>query len=158
MSNLQELFVTGTVPHGLNGFHPGWLEKLYPQTFVEHIGRYLFPLWLPWYGKEFERADNRGINRVPALLEPIARARYGNAAIGDKIGYAVRAFPFKTKETTALKDRIKVLQLSYDLPQNPPTVRAIVDELVELDDRYLGKAYTKEGNDYRLLAMFSLEK
>lgn len=158
MSDLHELFATGTVPKTLNGFHPGSLEKLYPKTFIEHLGRYIFPLWLPWYGKEFDSTAKRGINRVPAVLEPIARARYGNRAIGDKIGYAIRAFPFATKDTTALKDTTKVLQLSYDLPENPPTIRAIVDELVELDDKYLGKAYTKEGTDYRLLAMFSLEK
>lgn len=157
--NLDDSFKNGTLPKKLNGFYRGKLEVLYPKTVIERIGNIAFKIWLPWYGKELDTKKNTGLNHVPAILDPIVRARYGDSVILGKTGAALQVFPFKTSNAKGLKDTIKVLRLDYDIPQNPQSIRNIVDELVEIKPgEYLGKAYTKEGKALRLLAFFSLRK
>jgi hypothetical protein len=56
-------------------------------------------------------------------------------------------------------DQINVLQLNYDLPQNPPVVRKIIDEIVLVGNHeYLGKAYFMDKNMPRLVGYFRLKK
>jgi hypothetical protein len=53
---------------------------------------------------------------------------------------------------------VEVLRIDYDLPENPPLLRRIVDELVAVQAGvYLGQAILRRGNGGRRLAWFTLE-
>jgi hypothetical protein len=157
---LHQSFAKGTPPKGLDGFYKGKLIKLLPNSSgFEQSVNLLVKLWLPWYGKEFIKKTQRGNNLLPSYLLPIIRARYGSDAIVGRDELGMHVFPFQTKITKGLNDKINVLQLNYDLQENPDAIRTVVDELVEIGDKkYLGKAYLKEGKSYRLVAFFGLEK
>lgn len=134
--SLQFLFEKGTVPKELEGFYKGKLDELIPANLLEYVGKFISFFWLPWRGKTFHK--NHGENILP---------------------FNKHVFPFKTKITTGLQDPIQVLQLDYNLPENPRKIRKVIDELVCIDkNQYLGKAYIKEKNDIRLIAFFSLKK
>ena len=133
---LQFSFVHGKTPSNLGGFYKGKLELLLPHYPIEYIGSFIAKFWLPWRGKEF--FDNRGVNVLP---------------------FGMHKFPFTTKATKGIEDTIKVLQLNYDISENPTKVRSVVDELVEIEpNKYLGKAFIKNGELFRLVAFFTLEK
>lgn len=158
-SKLQQDFLEGVVPKGLNGFYKGKLIKFFPRSTVEQIAGFIVNFWLPWYGKTFYSAKARGENVVPSYLASFITSRFGEQAIIKKEVQGLHVFPFKTTITKGLKDKIQVLRLNYDLPQNPPQVRQVVDELVRIDkNKYLGKAYIVKGRTIYLAAFFSLEK
>jgi hypothetical protein len=51
-----------------------------------------------------------------------------------------------------------VLRIDYDLPENPPLLRRIVDELVAVQPGvYLGQAILRRSSGGRRLAWFTLE-
>lgn len=157
--SLQQLFIKGNPPKNLDGFYKGTLDMLIPKNLLEQIEEFVAKIWLPWYGKQFNKKTNSGDNLLPEVLQPLLRSKYGNKTFGKKDGNRIHAFPFKTKITKALQDPMQVLQLNYNLPQNPGKVRDIIDELVQIDkNTYLGKAYLKEKNGFRLIAFFSLRK
>ena len=132
---LHQLFLKGTVPKELDGLYKGKLLEVIPANFVESLGSIVAKLWLPWYGKEFYNKQ-RGDNLFP---------------------FRIHAFQFQTRIKKGLKDDIQVMQLDYNLPENPRKVRNVIDELVCIGtNKYLGKAYLQERNDYRLVAFFSL--
>jgi hypothetical protein len=84
---------------------------------------------------------------------------FGQSAIVRTEKKKIHAFPFKTRITKGLQEDKSVLQLDYDLEENPKQVREIVDELVDIgNNMYLGKAYTKKHGTPRLIAFFSLKK
>ena len=135
---LHQLFLKGTLPKGLDGFYQGKLLTLIPANFVELLGSIVSKFWLPWYGKEFYNEKQRGDNLLP---------------------FGIHIFPFQTRIKGGLKDDIRVMQLDYNIAENPRKIRDGIDELVCVGrNKYLGKAYLKDGNDYRLVAFFSLEK
>ena len=133
--------------------------QIFPSNVVELLSGLVAKFWLPWYGKKFYTNQNRGNNLLPLFLAPLLRLRYGNKVILKKDGQTIHAFPFKTTIKKGLKDDIQVMQLDYDLPQNPQTVRNIIDELVCVGkNSYLGKAHIKNANSFRTVAFFSLRK
>ena len=153
---LEFQFVKGGEPSNLEGFYKGSLELFIPGTFLESIAGLILKFWVPWYGKEFGNQSNYNFIS-PLFLLPIILL-FGPKPLL-KIGPTLHAFPFKTKIVKSLKDKIQVLQLDYDVPENPVRVRNVVDELVEIEKNiYLGKAYLKEKGSLRLLAYFRLEK
>lgn len=90
-----------------------------------------------WQGKEFEAANNSGINN----FENDQR------------------YPFKTYEANSLKGDQKVLKIDYSQPKNPLWLRGIVDELVQTGpDEYQGKVYAKLGPLSFTLTYFQLGK
>jgi hypothetical protein len=70
-----------------------------------------------------------------------------------------RALRFRTAVTSGRLDPgVEVLRIDYDLPENPPLLRRIVDELVAVQAGvYLGQAILRRGNGGRRLAWFTLE-
>lgn len=156
---LQLLFEKGSPPKNLNGFYKGKLELFIPINTIERIGALLLMFWLPWYGKNFYYKYNKGDNVIPQYMSLFIRSRFGKRTLFKKETKGMHVFPFKTHITKALRDRLSVLQLDYNLPENPPKVRQIIDELVEIDNHtYLGKAYIKTGKKTRLVAFFSLQQ
>src|SRR5258706_3837317 len=133
---LQNEFSKGKTPKDLEGFYEGSLALVLPTNTVEQIGSFISKLLLPWHGKTF--THNKGINNL---------------------SFGIKAFPFSTKITKGLEDNINVLQLNYDLAENPGKVRSIIDELTEVSkNTYLGKSFLKEKSGYRLVAFFLLKK
>ena len=94
---------------------------------------------LPWKGKVFERGG--GKNRIE--VGPIKR----------------QEFEFDTYTAPPLHDDgDDVLVLDYDLPENPPGIRQVVDELREIDTGlYLGTSNITVG-DETFMFYFGLEE
>lgn len=156
-NSLEQQFLQGKEPKNLEGFYKGTLELFIPGTLLESIGGLIMRFWVPWYGKQFDQVQN--YNYVSALLPPLISLLFGSNSILGKSQGRLHAFPFKDKNKKSLKDKIPVLELDYDVSQNPSKVRQVVDEIVEIDKNvYLGKAYMKEKGNLRLLAYFRLKK
>lgn len=159
VTQLQKQFESGKAPKNLDRFYKGKLDEIINTNFKETIGEIILSLWLPWKGKWFYSNRNIGDNILPIYLIPFLKLRLGKGFQVKKEFGGVHAFTFKTSIERGLKDNIKVLRLDYNLPQNPPNVRAVVDELVEVGkNKYLGKAHIKEGKTFRTIAFFSLYK
>ena len=156
---LRQTFLKGSLPRNLNGFYKGKLAQFIPGNISEFLRGIIANFWLPWHGKTFYNQQNRGDNILPSYIKPFIRLRFGDKPITQEEGTIIHVFPFKTAIKRSIKDNLKILQLNYNLPQNPPQIRNVVDELVCIGkDDYLGKAYIKEGKGVRLVAFFSLEK
>ncbi len=115
-SDEQQLFAAGTLPAPLpDGFFAGSADVQ---------GR--------WKGKQFDRAQARGIN--------IFSARTGDRQL----------YPFRTSVGKGLRDTEKdVLQIDYDLEGNPFWLRPALDEVVQVEPgMLLGKLH------YRLIPGF----
>jgi hypothetical protein len=98
-----------------------------------------------WGGKSFASADDKhgaGINRlrVPGLL--------GRQDL----------FPFHTALGASALDGEPTIILDYDLPQNPPWIRRIHDEVREVEaGLFLGPAMWKRRGATALLLWFALD-
>lgn len=95
----------------------------------------------PWRGKSFtpDRERGEGINRV----------------LSDK----VRLFRFETFIARSRAGAFDALQLDYDLPENPPVIRSIKDEIREIEPGlWLGQAYLKTARREILWLYFGLAR
>lgn len=156
--DLQQSFLKGTPAKDLDGFYKGALLQFIPTTPLESFAGLITKVWLPWYGKKFNKDKHSGINKLPSYVIPPLRLLFGEKISGEDTNNMF-AFPFKTSTQKGLKDPMQVMQLDYDSPENPALVRNVVDELVTIgNNTYLGKAYLKKNNNVRLLAFFSLQK
>ena len=98
-----------------------------------------------WAGKTFhaERRDaGRGINRV-----------VGGSVLGRQ-----DLFPFHTSFAPSRLDGGPSIVLDYDLPENPPYIRRIHDEIREVSPGiYLGPAMWKHGSGATTVLWFALD-
>jgi hypothetical protein len=157
-SSLRQIFIQGKPAKNLDGFYSGTLEQLFPKNIFESFVGFLANFWLPWKGKSFDLKTQTGNNVLSISLLPLFRKKY-TISLVSKNKTEIYAFPFKTNITKGLQDNIDVLQLDYNLPENPERLRHVIDELVEIEkNKYLGKAFLKRGNHVRLVAFFSLQK
>ncbi|HEY6461517.1 MAG TPA: hypothetical protein VIY73_15225 [Polyangiaceae bacterium] len=95
----------------------------------------------PWGGKSFHGDGDRGegVNRVHLF------GRH-------------RLFPFVTRVQPAVLDGAPCVALDYDLPDNPAAIRAIHDEIREVDPGlFLGPAMWKARGGPRLVLWFGLD-
>lgn len=95
----------------------------------------------PWRGKSF-RADparGEGINRV--------------------FSERLRLFRFETFIARSRAGEFDALQLDYDLPENPPVIRSIKDEIREIEPGvWLGQAYLQTSSRDLLWLYFGLAR
>jgi hypothetical protein len=159
---LNDLFRAGTVPEPPpNGRHAGELIALDIAPGLTQFFQGLFHLWMPWRGKTFDASRQRGENiftkdsyLLARLFNPLYR---GFVDDGPK---TYRGFAFRTYTAPGLFDTDRtVLKIDYNLKENPaPTVRRVLDELVELDESlYLGKAHVHWWwGGWQTVAYFSL--
>jgi hypothetical protein len=146
LAELNELFRSGTVPEpSLSGRYAGELIALDLAPGLTQFFQSLTDRWLPWKGKTFNAIHNSGDNIF--TRDSYALARFFNpfyrGFMTDGAGM-YRCFSFRTYMAPGLADPDRiVLKIDYDLDGNPaPTVRRILDELVQLDrNLYLGKAH-----------------
>jgi hypothetical protein len=160
---LEALFAQGTPPDGLDGPTDGILVCTLTNPVVDLPIRLLTSMWMPWQGKSFDAANNRGINRmtvssqIPAkLLFPL----YGMKVAPDE---GRLAFDFETRvEPGKVDPRVDVLVIDYEpLTENPDLIiRQIRDELVELvPDTHLGRILFKLPNGrYSNIGYFALRQ
>jgi hypothetical protein len=162
---LGELYKLGKPPTGLDGPTEGILVVPLIQGALDRVLSTLTGGWMPWLGKSFDSAANRGYNRLapsarwPAkLLWPL----YGTRDDGD----ARSAFDFETAIEPGKADpEVQVLKIDYGpVDENPRLViRQIRDELVELvPDTYLGKILWRSGDgadeSYTDIGYFALKQ
>ncbi len=156
---LQNEFLKGTADFGLSGFYKGELARLFPSSLAETAGALFLNIWMPWKGKFFYPEQQLGDNILSPKLQYFIQFLYRDFGVEKPADGKFHAFPFQTYVMPGLMDSINVMHLSYDLPQNPPVVRKIIDELVLVGDHeYLGKAYMTNKNIPRLFAYFRLKK
>jgi hypothetical protein len=159
-AELDELFLQGSVPAGLDGATEGILVAPLIQPTVDSVVRRITGAWMPWAGKRFDQAANTGDNvlagsaRWPAkLLWPL----YGTSPIAG--GRA--AFDFNTFEDAGKVDpSLRVLVIDYESMDSNPRliIKRIRDELVQIvPGANLGKILWKTGEDaYTNIGFFAL--
>ena len=158
---LNELFRLGTAPDGLDGPTDGILVVPFITPALDSTLRLLTGFWMPWMGKSFDAASDRGFNRmtpssrwVSKLLWPL----YGMRS--DEGGRA--AFDFETAVEPGKADPdVQVLKIDYEPVSDNPrlVIRQIRDELVELvPDTYLGKILYHRGDAYPCIGFFALRQ
>jgi hypothetical protein len=159
---LNDLFRAGTVPEpSLNGRYAGELLVLDLAPGLTQFFQSLANSWMPWRGKTFDLAQQRGDNIFTKDSYPLARLfnPLYRGFIADGPG-TYRGFAFRTYTAPGLFDADRaVLKIDYNLKENPAlTVRRVLDELVELDDGlYLGKAHVNWwSGGWQTVAYFSL--
>ncbi len=95
----------------------------------------------PWEGKSFSGhgATGTGINRISLF----GRRNW---------------FPFRTSVRDSVIDGAPCIVLDYDLPENPAAIRAIHDELREIEpELFLGPAMLKARRGPRFVLWFALD-
>ncbi len=158
-TELDELFLLGGVPNGLNGPTEGILVSTTTNPKADAAVRTVTALWMPWQGKRFDSAAATGDNRltkstglVGKLLWPLYSMRDAEAG---KL-----AFDFKTYVEAGKDDpELQVMVIDYaNVESNPRLViRSIRDELVEIvPGVYLGKILFKSGEKYTKIGFFAL--
>jgi hypothetical protein len=121
--------------------------------------RALAGAWMPWKGKRFEAAADRGDNLLDASARWASRVLWPSyqPQIVDG-GYA--AFRFRTYVGPgAVNPDVETLKIDYDSNENPALlIRGILDELVQVvRGAYLGKVLLRRRSDWRLVGYFGLE-
>ncbi len=104
-------------------FSKGKVLKELPNGFYQgHVNR----IKVSWQGKKFDAKKGTGIN------------------VFKNDDQLTEKYPFKIYQAQGLKDKMEVLRIDYNLPQNPFWVRLVVDEIVEISpDNFLGKVNIK---------------
>lgn len=157
---LNEIFALGDAPKGLDGPTDGILVVPLIQGALDRGLTLITRAWMPWSGKRFDAASNRGDNllagsaRWPAkLIWP----RYGTKpAPGGRA-----AFDFLTRIEPGKHDPdTDVLVIDYEPVESNPDhlIRSIRDELVRVaGGAHLGKILYRTGEDrYTNIGFFAL--
>jgi hypothetical protein len=159
-SELDELFAGGRAPASLpQGRLQGAFLTLTP-PLGGALANTLAGLWQPWLGKRFEPEHGRGVNILERssfeAMRLFAGGRYFRWWPEDDASY--RAFPFSLSVAAGELRRVQdVVRIDYDLPENHPLVRRIVDEAVEVEPGVLlGQALLGLGGRKRRAAWFAL--
>jgi hypothetical protein len=160
-AELEGLFARGASPEpALDGRYEGALLHLTLAPGADVLFEGLLRLWLPWLGKRFDAASASGENvfdmsayRAGERLTPAAFRAWWPEDVS-----SYRALRFTTSVAPGgLDPGLEVLRIDYDLAENPPPLRSIVDELVAVQEGvYLGQAILRRGGGRRL-AWFTLE-
>jgi hypothetical protein len=134
LAELQELFECGRPAAGISGQTEGILVAWAAQPLIDRALGAVTGRWMPWVGKKFDPANDKGINtltssaRVPAkVLWPLYATK--PAPLGRE------AFEFNTYvEAGKLDPELDVLVIDYkQVKKNPDVlIRSIRDELVEI--------------------------
>lgn len=165
LAAFNRLFRAGTIPGAsLQGRHAGAMNVIDIAPGFTPFFQWLADLWMPWKGKTFDFARERGENiftndsyLLARLFNPLYRGFKPDTA------KTYRAFAFRTYLAPGVMDPDRmVLKIDYNLKENPAlTVRRVLDELVQLEDGlYLGKAHVhwwgSPAGTWQTVAYFSL--
>jgi hypothetical protein len=156
---LGELFELGSAPSGIDGRTQGILVAPLIAGPLDRALGALPRTWLPWLGKRFDAANDRGDNvlrasaRWPAkLLWPLYSTR--------PLGGDRSAFDFETRVEPSEDGEAEVLVIDYVVVDSNPSflIKRIRDELVEIvPGANLGKVLWRHGDgSYALIGYFAL--
>jgi hypothetical protein len=159
---LEGAFARAVPPEpALDGRYDGALLHLTLGPGADLLLASVFRLWMPWLGKRFDAASGSGENVFDMSAyragERLTPAPYRAWWPEDVSSY--RALRFSTSTGAGRLDPgVEVVRIDYDLPENPPLLRRIVDELVAVQPGvYLGQAILRRGSGGRRLAWLTLE-
>jgi len=162
LAALNELFRNGTPPDSpLDGRYAGKLVALDIAPGLTALFQSITEAWMPWLGKTFNSSRQMGDNIFRRDSYPLARFfnPFYKGFLSDG-AETYRGFSFRTYLAPGLADPDRsVLKIDYNLDGNPlPTVRRILDELVQIDNNlYLGKAHVHWwSGGWQTVAYFSL--
>ena len=149
-SHWQEKFVNGSLPEPPpNGFYTGSAYLLGNRR-------------VPWLGKSFESANNKGFNIFTPQGASLLKIMTPLYKLFRKNGEGnTDAYYFKTSCGPGFKDmQIETFKLDYASPENPFLIRIILDEIVETaPEEYLGKVHMKVfPGYYATIGFFGLRK
>lgn len=164
LAALNRLFRSGVLPSpNPEGRYRGKFLAIHITPGLTQLAELLAALWMPWLGKTFDPRSQYGDNILTRASYPAARILnpfYRGFKQEDNGSY--RAFAFRTHIGPGLRDSDRILlKIDYNLRENPAlTVRRVLDELVQLDDRlYLGKAHVHWWwGQWQTVAYFMLTK
>lgn len=163
LDQLNKLFREGVFPRTpLSGPTDGQMIAVDVAPLVTAPVDRLLTRTKPWLGKVFDAEGACGENLL--IPEFVAASRLlfpGFNGFRMASETSVAAFPFRTYAGDGLQDPDRrVLKIDYDGPENPPAMRRILDELVQLDDNYyLGKAHFRlSPTKWHLLFFFALQR
>ena len=163
-ASLDRIFRLGTPPEPpLAGPYRGIFVTTTTGRAGDPLLRVLGAAWMPWAGKRFDPLSQTGDNLLRRTAAPplwlLARGQRPEAA-GDGL---LAAFPFRTYTAAGCLDPDReTLKIDYD-EANPPPVRGLLDELVQVvPGAYLGKALWprpagRSGSQWLLWAYFALQ-
>lgn len=162
LSSLNQAFRNGLPPEPpLNGPYTGELVALDIAPGINQLLSFMTRHWMPWKGKYFVKAEQRGDNiftRSSRVVFRLFFPFYGGVIKNPPEHY--RAFKFRTYVSAGRVDTDRqVLKIDYDDKSNPAlSIRRILDELVQVEDGvYLGKVHFKWWwGTWQLIAYFSL--
>jgi hypothetical protein len=146
-SELEQLYVGAKVPElldvggDLRGRMLAWPSLEGSPKIASAIRALASANKFPWRGKSFTPGEERGegINRV--------------------FSERIRWFRFETFIGKSRAGNFDALQLDYDLPENPPVIRSIKDEIRELEPGlWLGQAYLQTSRREILWLYFGLAR
>ena len=141
--DLARLFAEGRLPDPPpDGRYRGDVLRLTLAPGVDEALRGALRRWPPWLGKRFDADAGRGENVFSSRL----------------VRAVVDSAPFETSTgPSAMPPGRDVLRIDYRGAGNPPPVRAILDEVVDVGDGVLlGHALLRAGARPRRLAWFCL--
>jgi hypothetical protein len=143
-------------------FLKGRLPSPPPEGFYKGIAHLLGGGPVPWLGKSFEGAEDRGYNiftpkgaSILKILSPMYK-RFNVNTEGN-----TDAYYFQTSTGKGLKDEnTEVFKLNYNSPENPFPIRIILDEMVQTGpNEFLGKVHVKVfPGYYATIGFFGLER
>ena len=162
LAALNELFRDGTPPASpLDGRYAGKLVALDIAPGLTALFQSITEAWMPWLGKTFNSSRQVGDNIFSRDSYPLARFfnPFYKGFLPDG-AETYRGFSFRTHIESGLADPDRsVLKIDYNLDGNPlPTIRRILDELVQIDNNlYLGKAHVHWwSGGWQTVAFFTL--
>ena len=163
LAQLNKLFREGTFPREpLDGPTRGQMVAADVLPLVTPPVARLITTTKPWLGKVFDAEAECGTNLLTpafvAVCSVLLRDYRGFRPAGDD---AFSGFTFRTYAGQGSQDADRrVLKIDYDRPENPPVIRRILDELVQVDDDYyLGKAHFQlSATRWHLLFYFALQR
>jgi hypothetical protein len=145
IEELQNLFLCGE-PATVSGQTEGILVAWTMHPLADKVIGALTDSWMPWLGKKFDPAEQKGINTLTDSARWPAKVLWPLYSTKDSpLGRS--AFDFKTYvEAGKLDPSVQVLVIDYEsVPQNPILlIRQIRDELVQIvPGANLGKMLVK---------------
>jgi hypothetical protein len=144
---LGALYATGTVPSGMEALEGHPRGRMLAIRAMDRgmrgslLRRFAGSESFPWEGKSFQGrgATGTGINRIA-------------------LGGRHTLFPFRTSIRPSVMDGAPCIVLDYDLPANPGVIRAIHDELREIEPQlFLGPAMLKQKAGPAFVLWFALD-
>jgi hypothetical protein len=162
IAELDELFRSGTAPDPRpEGMVPGRLITMSVTRPTDALVKGIGQLYMPWLGKSFDPANERGINvLVPSARGPM-KVLWPKYTPERELVDRIECFPFTTRvDPGAIDPDVNVLKIDYDHDANPDfLIRRILDELVQIDEGlYLGKILFRRKSGWKPIGFFSLEK